>query len=298
MAFAVHSEMRRWAAAPSNDGTHTILLTAFLTPRNSAGQQQIAGSFVHTKTSERDMLQQVALFIEGSAAALASGHATLHVVHDTAFADGESPRLPCVRFHRFANGEDAAESAIRTRAAATDRRWPLYERVMQRLDAAEGREYGAQENWGRWECAWAVDLTDVMMLRLPPCAALPMDRIAIGHDGLTGPEAHKWFRWLGAQGKIEHLWPGFERWLQTSRQPILNNGIVGGRRSAIAPFIRFSSRAVVRFWSRASLATNWSMDMLVSNQAVYDPAVRDEAGAAAAFPITGYPLGPVAGVDR
>lgn len=279
MAFAVHSEMRRWAAAPANDGTHTILLTAFLTPRNSAGQQQISGSFVHTKTSSTDMLQQVALFVEGSAAALASGHATLHVVHDTAFADGESPRLPCVRFHRFANGEDAAESAIRSRAAATDRRWPLYERVMQRLDAAEGtryrrrlqgpavqrqgaaegRGYRVQEERGRWECAWAVDLTDVMMLRLPPCAALPTDRIAIGHDGLTGPEAHRWFRWLGAQGKIEHLWPGFERWLQTSRQPILNNGIVGGRRSAVAPFIRFSSRAVVRFWSRAGLATNWSM---------------------------------------
>ena len=53
-----------------------------------------------------------------------------------------------------------------------------------------------------------------------------MDRIAIGHDGLTGPEAHKWFRWLGAQGKIEHVWRGFDRWLETSRQPILNNGIV------------------------------------------------------------------------
>ena len=113
MAFAVTSEMRRWAASAVTDGTHTVILTAFLTPLNGAGQQQIAGSFIHSKTSSADMLKQMALFVEGSAAALSSGHVKVHVIHDTRFGDDHSAHLPCVRFHRMLFGDDVAETSIR-----------------------------------------------------------------------------------------------------------------------------------------------------------------------------------------
>ena len=284
MAFAVHRDMRRWAAAPTDDGTHTILLAAFLTPFNRAASQQI-GSFLRSarrRDEHLDLVREVAIFVDSSAAALASGHVTVHIVHDTDMKAATIPSLPCIRFHRFAFGDDAAETSIRSRAAATDRRWPLYARILRQKEA----------HGEHWDCAWAIDLTDVVMLQLPPCGALPEDRLAIGNDGQHG-SMRNWFKWLGAQANANRWWVGIEQWLKGAQKPVLNNGIVGGRKAAIEPFLHFSSRAVVTFWTRQDVATNWSIDMLVSNQGVYDENVRAEAGAAVAFPITGFPYGPV-----
>ena len=161
MVYAVNLRMRRWALAPTDDGTHTILLASFLTPANGHGSQQISSSFVLEK---HDLALQVALFLERSAPALNSGNVTLHVVHDDPTVTNSAlDDAPCVVLHHFPLHRSESESSIRFHAAATDRRWPLYRHVLRQLD----------RQGNSWDCAWAVDLTDVVMLRLPPCAALP-----------------------------------------------------------------------------------------------------------------------------
>lgn len=288
-AFAVSADMRRWSTSPTDDGTHTIILAAFLTPFNGAKSQQISGSFLNadadqiSHASGSDVLVQAAAFIEQSAGAFASGHVTLHIVHDRPLHIHQSAELPCVYFHHFDSTRDTMESQIRFRAAATDRRWPLYAHLLRDL-ARSGVD---------WDCAWSVDLTDVVMLRLPPCATLPDDRIALGRDGLPERDERKWFGWLGKQALANEVWQGFDQFHLSGKQPILNNGIVGGRRAAFTPFLHFSSRAVTSMWLRPHLRSNWSLDMIVSNQAVYDPNVRHEAGLAVQRPIIGYPDGPV-----
>lgn len=259
--FGVTHGMRRWAAVSTNDSTHTIVLAAYLTPLNGAGSQQIAGSFSQQGSSTRNLFVQVSAFVDRSAAAFASGSVTLHVVHDRpAFESG----IPCVHFHRFGDLDDELEAQIRFRSAATDRRWPLYTNVLRKLDKQQSR----------WDCMWAVDLTDVVMLRLPPCSALPEDRIVMGRDGLEWMAQRRWFGWLGREGRVQDIWPGFGRWLATSKAPVLNNGILGGRRPAIVPVLNFTAHQVAAMWLRPGITSNWSIDMLVSNQAVYDPAVR------------------------
>lgn len=74
-------------------------------------------------------------------------------------------------------------------------------------------------------------------------------------------------KWLGEQGRVTELWPEFMQWLRGStRQPILNSGLIGGRSAVMVPFLTFMARSVRAFWLRPTLASNWSMDMLLVNQ--------------------------------
>lgn len=278
--FGVTEDMRRWKSAPTADGTRTVVLAAFLTPFNGAMAQQISTSFIHLGTSSVNLVGQAALFVDRSAGAFASGsQVDLHVVHDKAdFEMEHAPNLPCVRFHRFAAEDE--QSGMRFRAAATDRRWHMYEHVLNSLGSD-------------WDCAWAVDLTDVVMLRLPPCGALPDDRLAIARDGLGSAPERGFLKWLGQQARVAEVWTDFGQWLHTTEQPILNSGLVGGRRAAMRPLVSFMARRTAAMWRRPTLASNWSMDMLTINQAVYDAKARPELGAAAAGAVIhGFPNGP------
>jgi hypothetical protein len=53
-----------------------------------------------------------------------------------------------------------------------DRRWELYDKLLRGI---------------AWDCAWAVDLTDVEVLRLPRCTedVLPAASFAIASDSCS-----------------------------------------------------------------------------------------------------------------
>ena len=70
------------------------------------------------------------------------------------------PGLLQVRYHRF----EPSSSLL-----GNDRRWILFERVL-----------GATQ----WDCAFAIDLTDVAVLLLPACHRLPRKLLAAS-DGLA-----------------------------------------------------------------------------------------------------------------
>ena len=186
--FGVNDAMRRWGAAPNDDGTRTIVLAAFLTPLNGAATQQISTSFVKIGSGASDLISQAAAFVDRSSAAFATGRCELHIVHDKDdLTMAQTTNMPCVHFHRF--NTSVEDVRLRHRAAATDRRWPMYLHVLDELALARDDRESA------WDCAWAVDLTDVIMLRLPPCAALPDNRLSIARDGLYDAQEVIAFLW-------------------------------------------------------------------------------------------------------
>lgn len=152
--FGVTAESRAWAAPESHDHRRTIILTCFLVGPKMSGSS--FGQRAHTALS---MFKIVDSFVMNSPGLCT---AALHMVHDIPglgdpFFQNRSVR-DSTTYHGFVPRPDYHPY---------DRRFVLYARVLKRIE---------------WDCAFAVDLTDVVVLAPPRCDALP-SKLAIATDG-------------------------------------------------------------------------------------------------------------------
>lgn len=99
-----------------------------------------------------------------------------------------------------------------------------------------------------WDCAYAIDITDVVVLRLPPCRALHSVTMASDTGG-----SKSWLRkqarrtGLGQRGS-----PELQRWLETDTdQLVVNCGVVGGPRAHFQPLLERVERLLVDHLSTA-----------------------------------------------
>lgn len=148
-----------------------------------------------------------------------------------------------------------------------DARYPLFAEVLDRTES--------------WECAFAIDLADVALLRLPPCSALP-DRLVIATDGCSG-FIKKWLLSRTARNRLnETVSSAFRDFsADTSRKLVLNSGVIGGRRAALLPALADVNARLRSHWDRRPpfLA---GTDMVLWNEAALTRHL-----------VVGYPSGPV-----
>lgn len=152
-------------AASSAPRTVTLFMSAFLTRTRNVHQ----GAFAYRRHSQggKSALQRSVEDLVDSSPGLChglrDGSSRLLVVHDQP-AERWQPAIDSgVELHAI----DAEESA--GPGLSNDRRWLIFERLLQRDH--------------RWDCAFAMDLTDVRVLAPPPCASLAArDRLVVISD--------------------------------------------------------------------------------------------------------------------
>ena len=138
---------------PSTASARTLLVTAFLTGSPSGH----AGAF----GSITNVLKHVGALLKRSPGLCS--HANMHVVHDTY----------TLRYKTTYQGVNLHYFAPEPQMPPGDARWRMFAEVLRGLE---------------WDCAWAVDLSDVDVLRLPPCSAkfYGESGLASGSDACAG----------------------------------------------------------------------------------------------------------------
>jgi hypothetical protein len=192
--------------SPPTPSFRTALLAAFL----KAAPLIHTGGFAHrvADSTHGSAAQQVAAQINAfiaSSPALCVPNVTLHVVHDATNTSAEllanltntselvHPDLFTVRFHSF---------PPTPHIISNDLRWEHFARVL------DNEEY---------DCAFALDLTDIAVFRVPPCGRLP-EKLMVASGGNVKP-------WLATaanrSGLLRMGWPTpagqVERWENLSR---------------------------------------------------------------------------------
>jgi len=177
--YALDEEGLALARHPPTPLKRSIILAGYLTgTRNmhTRGSSFRAPKGNATELSkERALAHQVQALLKRSPG-LCAPNVTVHVVHDLnvtserlASLAGTSEAAPgglSVTFH----GYDGVSDFL-----GNDRRWALFADVMRSSP---------------WDCAYAIDLSDVAIVRLPPCAALP-NRVLYAADGNIKARARK-----------------------------------------------------------------------------------------------------------
>lgn len=251
------------AAASTARGGRTLVVSSFLTGA-AAGHQ---GSFGRS-TNLRKHLQA---FMERSPGLC--NRSDLHVVHDQSVMENVSNIL----------GASLHYVPPAASMPPADRRWDLYDNLLRGV---------------AWECAWAVDLTDVEVLRLPRCTedVLPAASVAIASDSCS-PGAKEWLARLVKSSGLAHTlkssflaFAGYKGGAAPThpdsqrlyRLPLLNAGAVGGRRTAFEPALRAVADRIRRHYVPGTPHVN--IDMVFWNELLLEQ--REHT-------IIGYPHGPV-----
>lgn len=143
-----------------------------------------------------------------------------------------------------------------------------------------------------WRCAFMIDLTDVAVLRVPPCNALPTDALFAAIDG----SVKRWLSDVVSVTRYNESWSRpFRRFLNrtepTQESRVLSCSTIGGARTMLMPMLleavqrmrahrrRLESGCCGGQQSALSAA---ALDMLVWNELALDARV-----------ISGFPVGPV-----
>ena len=249
------------AALPVDLSTQsTLLVTAFL--RASAAGH--SGSFA----TASNLLKHISLFVRRSPGLC--NLSMVHVVHDQEKYRPNASYLG-VNLHYFPNGGVMPPG---------DARWAMFASVLQGFD----------DDDNAWRCAWLVDMTDVDVLRLPPCS-----KQFYGHAGLAvGTDAcalrPTWLRETAIRGNYSVSSPALQAFFHgqhAGRKQTLNCGLVGGLRDAILTAVEQMSRRLARHHLVVPPPPYVPMDMVVLNQLALElEAVNGPL-------VTGYPLGPV-----
>jgi hypothetical protein len=208
--------------------TPQIVIAAFL---GGANHTHRAGSFrdvashlgrARGQSSARAFIakqlleQHVGRFLARSPGLCGAPLTKLHIVHDlnlgaqSALLDTHAGQ---VVFHEFSENPQVL---------GNDWRFQHYDHILQRSQA--------------WGCAWAVDLTDVGVIKMPPCSLLPERSLVAAADGQT----KEWLRAVGRSTRLNLTWSlNFGNFLRKNQglRPF-SCSIVGGRRSAFLPALR------------------------------------------------------------
>lgn len=238
----------------------TVVLTAFLT----AAPNVHIGSFGNS--GHGGVRAALTAFLQRSPGLCPSN---LHVVHDsTLVADTQ---LFNVSLHRFAPN---------LTVLGNDVRWDLFAHVLRRI---------------AWDCAFAVDLTDISVLCLPTCH--PGRGLIVGSDDCSLGTARWLHRVAGrfdakTNGTISttndgvgaSLW----RFSHNKSAMVSNCGIVGGHRSVLEPALDKMVAQLHTHWDESRQTRLLpGADMVLWNWAVH---MRLASGLPV---VTGYPIGPV-----
>ena len=142
-------------------------------------------------------------------------------------------------------------------AVSNDDRWSLFEQAL-RADA-------------RWECAYAIDLTDVRVLALPPCAALPAEALVLASDDTHHCCRQSGKRWLEGKANLTRFNETWGREYQSfvrgryAKHWLWNSGVVGGRRQTFAPALANVTAMLRAHWARHPRLAEPGRDTLPSN---------------------------------
>ena len=228
----------------------TVVLAAFLT-----GAQNVhVGAFGMQSKGRAGVLRELKTFLERSSGVCRSN---VHLIHDE--LELTDSHAHGVQLHRF----EPNASLL-----GNDVRWSLFANVL---------------GWIKWDCAFAVDLTDVSVLCLPAC--MPGSVLAVASDVCSGGSSVK--RWL--RRPAGNLRPTlgenarFDRFLE-DRSLLANSGVVGGHRSVFGPAL---GRLVQR------LEHHWVQSPRHRLKAGADMVLWNWEALSGIPIITGYPTGPV-----
>lgn len=136
-----------------------------------------------------------------------------------------------------------------------------------------------------WQCAFMVDLTDVAVLHVPQCGAMPQHSLAVAVDG----KVKGWLMQSVWLTRYNETWtPSFRHFLSDSQRPPMSCAVIGGVRAVLLPTLLEAVRRMRAHRGRlspdgdgAALRAS-ALDMLVWNELTMDLSV-----------VTGYPFGPV-----
>lgn len=214
--MGVTDEMEQLAALPPHADARTAILTAHLTA--APNTHRLGSSFRSGTRPEVSLVKHVTALLKRSPG-LCAPNVTVHVVHDT---NATSATLTAL-----AGTHETRDDLLKVRwrrvppdraLLGNDQRWVHFADVLRDIE---------------WDCAYAVDLSDVFVLRVPPCAALG-SRLVVASDGATKP----WLRSVAHRtGWSDAVGADFVRLLADSR-PVVSCGIVGGPRAAFEPALR------------------------------------------------------------
>jgi hypothetical protein len=248
--------------AASSAGT-AVVLAAYLTHKTNTHS---AGGFGKPAADDsRHLVTQVTRLFKLSPG-LCELSVSVHIVHDLSNRTATNlPQLPRVVWHQ-AQPTHVPMSPI-------DQRWSNYARILRR---------------SAWDCAFAIDLTDVMILRIPACTTL-RPQLYIGQDNCN-PRLVRWLENLAVETRLngslaralrDRMEAGKQR---ASRVWVYNCGTVGGIRSVFEAALH---RVVHR------LHAHWTATAYNSSSMRFGDMVVWNEVAAGMAPITGYPAGPV-----
>ena len=171
-----------------------------------------------------------------------------------------------------------------------------------------------------WDCAYALDLTDVRVLALPPCAALGGALVVASDDATDEASIKKWLRYKANATNFNQVWSEQARSFfhhgpgplhksrtrlelrggQSVRAPALwhlhpptpcdrriwNCGVVGGPRHVFGPALTNVAERMLAHWARWPDLTSPGLDMLLWNDVALERHLRDPKSV-----ITGFPWG-------
>ena len=105
-----------------------------------------------------------------------------------------------------------------------------------------------------WACAFSMDLSDVDVMRVPPCAALAADELVIGTDGCS-KKLKVWLEGRATRSGMLHgnatSGGGLRRFLGDRRtRCIYTSALVGGRREAFLPALRAVAAHIEANWAQ------------------------------------------------
>ena len=220
-------------------GAESVVISAFLTRTRNVHR----GAFAWHRGSHKGSALQLAvedLVVNSPGLCATLGRpngSRLIVLHDqdTSSLARWRPR-PGVELRRVDDTPDPDASV------SNDRRWLLFEQALR-----------ADE---RWECAYAIDLTDVRVFALPPCATLPAESLVLASDDTHHCCRRGGKRWLedkARRTRYNDTWgrdyQAFvrERYL---KHQLWNCGVVGGRRSTFAPALANMTTMLRTHWAR------------------------------------------------
>ena len=261
----------------------TVVLTAFLV--RGSGDSHKSGNFYKLGATKKSQKKDAAKKL----------NALFHVMIDKMMHKNPSLCLPGVSVHVVTDHptDDApvyqrlnvTYHSVPPRSIPSDAyRWIAYRKLLESLS---------------WDCAFAMDSTDVHVFNLPACHALPARKLLIGSDthGSIG-WMHKSARrtWM-LNSTSRHFHHGLLLSDKRARRfpGIVNCGIVGGTRAAFGAALSWVAQRLDEHWSRYTegpLAGKWAgleivagSDMVAWNEFSYNQTSETL--------LVGYPFGPV-----
>ena len=264
-SYGITAEMRTLRGEAERTRAEPVMLTAILTAYlRFSGNPHRRGTFMQQggkKATPLGSMYALADQMVATSPTMCMPGVSVHVVHDLSNATihrGE------VTYHGFPPAPWRPPDA---------HRFVLYAELLRSI---------------KWDCAFAIDMSDVAMLYLPPCHALPQ-RLVLGSDS-DGKWFHHWLRKAARiNGLLDSASTALKAFLNGSRNGRnFNVGVVGGCRRTFLPLLAHVSLRFQKHWTAARpRPLSAASDMVLWNELALEQTDQRIP------PLTGFPHGPV-----